>query len=465
MSLATAPKAVFTTGNLMGHVTRMSFTASIGLMAIFAVDLVDMIFISMLGNAALAAAVGYAGTIMFFTNAVSIGLSIAAGTLVAQAIGAGRAEEARERATSVAVYAGLVGLIIPGLILWNLDACLSLLGASGETLPMARSYLFILLPTSVFLGVAMTAMAVLRAYGDAKRSMYATLFGGIANAVLDPIFIFALGLGLQGAAIASVIARIVVFYYAISPAIRVHDGFAWPSVSRVLQDTRAVAGLAAPAVLANVATPVGSAIVLRQMAQHGTDAVAGMAIIGRLMPVTFSVIFALSGAIGPIIGQNFGAKLLDRVHDAYLDALKFVALYVLGAALILFLARGLLADAFGATGLARDLVLLFCGPLALTYMFNGAIYVSNAAFNNLGRPVYSTLVNWGTYTLGTLPFVMAGSALYGAPGILIGQALGTALFSIGAVAVALRLTRAPDPAKKTPVFRSRELQVTCQRQH
>lgn len=71
----------------MGHVARMSFTSSIGLMAIFAVNLVDMIFIAMLGNAALAAAVGYAGTILFFTNAVSIGLSIAAGTLVARAIG------------------------------------------------------------------------------------------------------------------------------------------------------------------------------------------------------------------------------------------------------------------------------------------------------------------------------------------------------------------------------------------
>ena len=61
---------VFVNGSLMRHVSVMSFTGSIGLMAMFAVDFIDMIFISMLGNEALAAAVGYAGTVLFFTNSI-----------------------------------------------------------------------------------------------------------------------------------------------------------------------------------------------------------------------------------------------------------------------------------------------------------------------------------------------------------------------------------------------------------
>lgn len=69
---------VFLQGSLLRHVSVMSFTASIGLMAVFAVDFVGMIFISMLGNQALAAAVGFAGTILFFTSSINIGLSIAA---------------------------------------------------------------------------------------------------------------------------------------------------------------------------------------------------------------------------------------------------------------------------------------------------------------------------------------------------------------------------------------------------
>jgi len=84
-------RAVFLEGNLFRHVSVMALTSSIGLMAVFAVDFIDMIFISMLGNAALAAAVGYAGAILFFTTAFGIGMSIAAGALVARALGQGMA--------------------------------------------------------------------------------------------------------------------------------------------------------------------------------------------------------------------------------------------------------------------------------------------------------------------------------------------------------------------------------------
>lgn len=85
-----APKqAVFLEGNLFRHIAVMSFTASVGLMAVFIVDFVDMIFISMLGKSELAAAVGYAGAILFFTSSFGIGMAIAAGALVARALGAG----------------------------------------------------------------------------------------------------------------------------------------------------------------------------------------------------------------------------------------------------------------------------------------------------------------------------------------------------------------------------------------
>jgi len=85
-------QARFIEGSLFRHVTVMSLTSSVGLMAIFAVDFVDMIFISMLGKDELAAAIGYAGAILFFTTSFNIGVAIAAGALVAQALGAGDKE-------------------------------------------------------------------------------------------------------------------------------------------------------------------------------------------------------------------------------------------------------------------------------------------------------------------------------------------------------------------------------------
>ncbi|MEL6588105.1 MAG: MATE family efflux transporter [Pseudomonadota bacterium] len=279
---------------------------------------------------------------------------------------------------------------------------------------------------------------MLRAHGDAKRSMLSTLYGGGVNAVLDPILIFGLSLGLDGAAIASVCARVTMLVVALWPAIKIHDGFARPNAAMVKRDLQTVSTIAAPAVLTNLATPVGSAIVTREISSYGTDAVAGMAIIGRLMPVAFAVVFALSGAIGPIIGQNYGAKKFDRVHAAFTAGIQFIAIYVLIASTVLFLVRAPLADLFEAEGMTRSLIFLFCGPLALASFFNGTIFVANASFNNLGHPLYSTAINWGRNTLGTWPLVVLGSVWFGAPGVLIGQAIGGVIFAALAYALAQR---------------------------
>ena len=424
----------------MRHVAVMSFTTALGIAAIFAVDFVDMIFISMLGQEELAAAVGYSGTLLFFTNAINIGLSIAAGSLVARSIGSQEIGNAREFATSVAIFAGLTGCIVPLMMLLNLSTLLSFLGADGITLSYAIRYCTIILPTMSFMGLAMTSMAVLRARGDAKRSMFVTLSGGVINAVLDPILIFGLEMGLDGAAWASVIARACMMVYALRIVIGKHTGFAVPTFTLFRRDFLAVSAIAAPAVMTNLATPVGNAIVTREIARFGTDAVAAMAVIGRLTPLAFAVVLALSGAIGQIVGQNFGARRFDRVSRALIAGLSFTGAYVLAVTVLLFLMRGPIANIFNATGEMRDLIFLFCGLLALLQFFNGTIFVCNASFNNLGKPLYSTLVNWGRHTLGTWPLVMIGSAMAGAAGVLIGQAVGGIVFAGVAVATAWRLT-------------------------
>ncbi len=266
----------------------------------------------------------------------------------------------------------------------------------------------------------------------------------MVNAVLDPILIFGLGLGLDGAAMASVAARIVIAWTSLAPAIRIHQGFAKPSPGLIVRDFRPVSAIALPAVATSLASPMGSALVTREMAQFGTDAVAGMAIIGRLTPVAFSLMLALSGAIGPIVGQNFGAGLFARVRGAFFVALQFSAIYVVAVSALLYVLRVPLGQVFEAEGQTLMLLYLFCGPLALASYFNGVVFVANASFNNLGKPVYSTWVNWGRHTLGTWPPALLGGALFGAGGVLIGQAVGGVVFAAIAYILAMRLMNTMD---------------------
>ncbi|WP_054007580.1 MATE family efflux transporter [Cypionkella psychrotolerans] len=426
----------FVEGNLFRHITVMSLTNSVGLMAIFAVDLINMVFISMLNQEDITAAVGYAGAILFFTTSFGIGLSIAVSALVARAVGQRNLVMAREKATNGMILGIGFGIIFAAVVWAFLPGIVSLLGAEGRTHALTVHFLRIVIPAQPFLMVGMIGGAILRSHGDAKRAMAATLWGAAANAVLDPILIFGLHMDLTGVAIASVVSRIVIAGVSLVPVIRHHGGFDRPSVEGLKADLAPVYAIAGPAILTQVATPLGQAMVTRMVSGYGEAAVAGMAIAGRLTPVALGVIFALSGAIGPIIGQNYGAGRMDRVSQTFLDGLKFTAIVVAIVTVILFALRAPIADLFHAQGLTRDLV---CGPLCLLFFFNGAIFMANAACNNLGKPLMSTLINWGRHTIGTVPFAWWFSHYWGAQGVLIGQALGGVIFGILGVWLAYRM--------------------------
>ena len=440
-----APKVVaaaqgkFVTGSLFRHIAVMSLTSSVGLMAIFVVDLINLLYISWLQDPVKTAAIGYAGAVLFFTTAFGIGLSVGVSALVSRAVGARDPALARQRTTEGlllgagfgAAFAAVVWLALPGIV--------GLLGAEGATAAETLHYLRIIIPSQPLLMVGMIGAGVLRAHGDARRSMMVTVWGAVVLAGLDPVLILWADLGLTGAALAGWGSRLAIAAMAIWPIWRHYGGFGLPSAASVVAAATPLFAISGPAILTQLATPVGQAVVTRMVAGYGEAAVAGMAIAGRLTPVAFGIIFALSGAVGPIIGQNLGAGKMDRVRRTLRESILFSGIVIVVMSAVLFAARGAIADAFHAEGLTRDLIYLFCGPLSLLFFFNGMIFVANAVCNNLGAAMQSTMVNWGRHTIGTVPFALAFGMWWGAPGVLIGQAVGGILFGFLAVWLAMRV--------------------------
>lgn len=455
-------QAIFLEGNLLRHIIIMASSASIGLVSMFLVDFADLLFISMLGEAELAAAVGFAGTVLFLTFSVSIGMTIATSALVAQRLGQGEAVEARTIATSVILF-GVVVTSLLALLCWIFaPSLLSLIGAKGATQDLAVRYFRIVVSAMPIAAVGMMASGILRAHGDARRAMIVTLTAGAVNAILDPILIFGFGLGLDGAAYASVAARFATLATALYPIFKHYGGFANVDLPRFKSDLKPIVAIAAPAMLTNVATPIGSGFVTRAISEFGDGAVAAMAVTGRLTPLAFCVIFALSGAVGPIIGQNFGAKQYPRVRGTLIKAVQFTAIYVAIMWAILVLTHGFISDSFQLSEEGANIVFWFSLVVAPLFIFNGTLFVSNAAFNNLRRPLYSTFLNWAKNTIGVVPFIAVGASLGGAPGVLIGQAVGGVFFGIVAFWLAYRLvgryedgSSDPDKGMKVPLMRRR----------
>ena len=414
----------------MGHVINMTAASAIGLVAIFIVDALNLFYIARLGQQELAAAVGYAGTLLFFTTSVVIGLSIAISAMAARALGGGDLQAAKTSAGASLLILSGVSIALTVLLFPLLGPLLALLGAEGETLRLAVRFSRIVLPSFVLMGLGLGLSALLRALGDAKRAMYITLGSAVATAILDPLFIFGLNLQLDGAAYANVFARFVMVGMGYYGVLKVHRFFAWPNRQQVWTAMAPFFAIGVPAILTQIATPVGNAFITRALAAYGDNAVAGWAVVIRLVPVAFGVLFALSGAVGPIVGQNLGAGNFDRIRQTMRDALKVTMISVLVAWALLALFHKPLGDLFKAEGQARDVIDFFCFFVAGSFLFNGALFVANAAFNNLGYAFYSTMLNWGRATLGVIPFVWLGSHWYGAKGVMAGYGLGVVAFGL-----------------------------------
>ncbi len=430
-----AQAGIFTAGSTMRHVLVMTAAGSVGLIAVFFVDFLSLLYISRLGDTNLTAAVGYASQMIFLLVSVNIGLSIAIGALVSRALGAGDRPRARRIAASGLVHMAAIsgGLSLAALPFTH--EILALFGARGEALAVGSLYLRMVLPATVFLGIGMGFSSVLRGIGDAKRAMYVTLAGAVVTACLDPILIFGLHLGIYGAAIVLVISRFSLLAVGWHGAVKVHDLVERPSLAAVWSDLAPMATIAGPAILTNIATPVANIYAMRVFSHFGEPVVAAFAIMDRVTPVGFGVLFALSGSVGPIMGQNFGARAFDRVRKVLTDCYLLAGGYVVAFTLVLWFAAPLVILLFDAHGETAELLRFFCHASGILWLFLGGVFVANSAYNNLGYPVLSAVFNWGRATLGTIPFVTLGAAYGGPRGGYTGMIAGAAVFGCLAVAV------------------------------
>ncbi|MBE1282040.1 MAG: MATE family efflux transporter [Rhodobacteraceae bacterium] len=417
----------------MGHVVRMTMTGAMGITFVFLVDAANLFWIAKLEQPRLMAAIGFAFAIQFLSVSTGIGLMVAATALISKGIGAGKRGTARRQATSAMILAFIIQSTMGLLILLFRHQIVALSGATGETADLAARYLAITVPSLGVMAAAMIANGSLRAEGDGMRSMTVTLTSGGVAMIIDPIMIYGWGWGLDGAAIGVVITRFVMLGMAIYFATVTHDLLARPRRRDCLGSLRPYMVIAVPAILTQMATPVGNYILTSVMAQFGDEAMAGWAVVGRLTVVAFGGIFSLAGAIGGIFGQNYGARDYGRVRRTYRDAVIFGLGYSCVMWVLLALASPLIEQGFALSGLAAEVLYTFTYVGAGGFVFGALLFVSNAAFNALGRPRRATLSNWTRDGILTLPFALWLAAVFGAPGVIYAQAICSVIVGVGAV--------------------------------
>jgi Na+-driven multidrug efflux pump len=423
----------------MGHVVRMTLTGATGITFVFLVDAANLFWLSQLGERQIVAAIGFAFAIQFFSVSSGIGLMIAATALVSRAIGAGDQAEARHRATATALIAMATQALVATAVVLYRHPLLALAGAAGETEALAARYLVMTVPSLVPMVLGMVASGTLRAEGDGRRAMYVTLTSGSVAMLADPLLI--LWLGLDGAAFGLILSRLVLMIQALRFTTVTHDLMAKPAVWAVRAALRPYMRIAMPAIATQLSAPFGNYLLTGVIAGFGDNAVAAWALVARLSVLAFGGIFALAGAIGGIFGQNYGARRFDRLVSTYRDALVFCGVYTLVIWALLAAATPWIGAGFALDAAGFGVLSAFTYVGAGAFAFSGALFVANAAFNSLDRPLWATAANWLRDGVLMLPVAIALSLRFGAEGVIYAQALVGALVGVAVAFWGWRFTR------------------------
>ncbi|WP_434642035.1 MATE family efflux transporter [Achromobacter piechaudii] len=419
------------------------------MLAVFAVEFLSLLYLGTLQDEAVMGAVGFGSMTQFTITSVCIGVTVGGAALVSRALGAGNLLRARTLAGASLLLMAGAALGAAAVFLAAIAPFTAAIGLEPDVRAHLLSYVLITTPFAVVMGIGMMLSNLLRASGRGRQSMWVLLAGTATVAVLDPIVIFVLDAGMQGIAWAGGVGRLATVALGGWLVFGKHRLVDWPGRRALLADLAAIGKIALPAALTALATPTAVIFTVSTYATFGPSVMAGATVVDRVLQLAYSLYFVLPGAIGPILGQNLGAGQWDRVKQTVRLTSRWALLYGLGVATLLAVFAPWVADLFQVAGPGRDLIIFFCRYGSFAWALNSLFFVAIAVFNNLGYAAYSTMIGWLRATLGTLPFVWLGAHYGGAEGVLLGQTLGFALFSVIAIAVCSRVLRSPPTTDAT----------------
>ncbi len=404
-------------------------------------NLADTFFIGQTGNVHMVAAVSLGGAAMMITNAMGALFGMGGSSFISRALGAKKLNTARA-ASAFCIYAGLlISLLVGSLIIIFLTPFAGLAGASSDTIEYAKEYLF----WTMGIGSLPTVMAMvlgsqIRAEGMAKHEMIGMVSAHILNCALDPILIFALDMGVAGAAIATMLSNVLACCYyfvfirrnATNSVINFH--FKKTEVNWAMIKDIFMVGL--PAALNSLINSASRMVLNNLIAGYGDDAVAAMGIVRKLDEVPMHIAAGFTQGVMPLIGYNYAAKNFDRMEHARKYSLKLSIILTSSIGVLLFAFAPLLIGLFisDASVISHGAQFLrihvFCLP------FLAANFAIRSMFQAMGKGPRALIVSICRQGVIYVPLMYLMNVIVGVHGVVAAQIAADGLSLI--VAYALR---------------------------
>ncbi len=424
-----------------GPIGKMLFRLTIpmffGIVGTMSFNLVDAYFIGQLGIAQLAA-ISFTFPVIFILGGISFGLGVGASAVISKAIGENDQQKVARLTTDSLVLALLVVSVFIIIGFLTIEPVFRLLGADEQTLPLVKEYMQIWYPGMIFLVIPIVGNNAIRATGDTKSAGLIMVVGVLVNVILDPLFIFGYGpfprLEMQGAALATVIARALTLVFSIWILSHKYNMIILksPKISEVVDSWKKILYIGLPTASTNILRPLAAGIITRIVASYGAPAVAAFGVATRIDLFAMTVVMALTSVLGPFIGQNLGARKPERVRDGINISHLFSLLWGICALIILFFSGSYIASLFSSDPGVIDNIVQYLWIVPIGYGLYGIFNISNTALNVLNKPFHAAVLNLSMLFGLLVPFVFIGSLIYGLTGIFLAIAITSIVAGIGA---------------------------------
>ncbi|WP_391091767.1 MATE family efflux transporter [Vibrio sp. NH-UV-68] len=412
--------------SLRQQLFKMTWPMLFGVLSLMSFQLVDSAFIGQLGVLPLAAQ-GFTLPIQMVIIGIQVGLGIATTAVIAKAIGAGDDRYAKQLGGLV-VALGSIGVALICISLYLLrEPILLLLSAPQSVFAIIDSYWIYWLVSSWTGAVLYFFYSLCRANGNTMLPGTMMMVTSALNLILDPIFIFTFDLGINGAAIATILAfGIGILFVAPKVARKQWMSFDWNDLN-VADSLRSISHIMGPAMVSQLLPPLSSMLATKLLASYGTAAVAAWALGSRYEFFAIVAVLALTMSMPPMIGKRLGQNNLADIRKLVSIAAQFVIGFQLVIGLITLISSGLLANLMTSESQVGNIlnyhlmvVPFSLGPLGICMLM---VSVSNALGKSYTALTISALRLFAFF----LPCLWLGSQWGGIEGLFWGAFIGNIL--------------------------------------
>jgi len=411
------------TGDIKNHLIRLTIPMIWGIAAIVSFQLVDTYYVSLLGTKELAA-MTFTFPVTFFVFCIIMGFGIAMSSVVSRLIGEGREEDVKRVTTHGLMLAFGVGLVMAIIGYGLRDQIFAGMGADEEMRPLIHDYMTIWFFGVPFMATPFVGNSAIRAAGSTFAPAMIMVGVAVLNAALAPFLVFGLAgfprLELQGAAIATVFSNAISMaagLYILHAKKKMIMPLTQLRMEQFKDSCKRLLFIAVPAGLTSAVGPFVNTIIIGLLAQYGQEAVASFGIALRIEAFAFILLMALAVGMSPIIGQNFGAKNFERVHETLRKAIGFSLVWSIGVGVLLIVFAVPVASIFSDDATVIYYAKMSFLIVAPSYMFNSLVNGWSSAFNAMGKPQMAVMMTIVKMIVLLIPAVIIGAKMGGVMGI------------------------------------------------